>query len=132
MYSQNQFNEPYQQPAFNRASGLITGALITGILALILLFTFTVFPAMLLGGTSIVLALLSRGKQPQIPGHAKIGMTCAIIALIANIGIVFYSGYMLLYNSEVRSEVNRLYEAIYGDSFDDAFEELFGYELPNQ
>ncbi|MCR5715898.1 MAG: hypothetical protein K6G23_03540 [Lachnospiraceae bacterium] len=116
-------------PVYRKERAMVTASLITGILALILLFSFTLIPTMVLGAVSIVLALLSRGSGKAFPQGARTGMICAIIALIANIGILCYSGYTLMYNAQVRSEVNRLYEQIYGVPLEDVFEEAFGIDL---
>lgn len=94
-------------------------AKILGIIALISVFTFTVYPAMILGALAIILAILSKGIEKGMHDNAKMGVITGIIALAVNVFIIGSSFYMIFTQPELRQQFNEMYESIYGESFND-------------
>lgn len=94
-------------------------AKILGIIALISVFTFTVYPAMILGALAIILAILSKGIEKGMHNNAKMGVITGIIALVMNVFIIGSSFYMIFTQPELRQQFNEMYESIYGESFND-------------
>ena len=78
--SQNPYGSAYRK---QRQPGdqLSSAALVLGIIALISAFTFTVYPCLILGSLSIILALLSRGSQKKLLGQSRTAVVFAIIGL---------------------------------------------------
>ena len=99
-------------------------AKILGTIALISVFTFTVYPAMILGALAIILALLSKGTEKSMHDNAKIGVITGIIALVMNVFIISSSFYMIFTQPKLRQQFNEMYESIYGESFDDTLDSI--------
>lgn len=123
-YSRN----AYQIPAAEPGSSLAKAAMICGILSIIFCFTFTVYPAFVLGSVSVILALLSKGRRNKLFSQAKTGIICAVIGLVMNAVILTSSITYVFTNPEGREEFNRQWERIYGESFDDMMKDMMGNE----
>jgi len=102
-----------------------TAAMVTGIIAavsLFLLFLFVPFLPFVMAGTSITLALLSRGGNKKFSAYAKTGLITSSCTLgIAT--LVFVLLFALIVNSdgyreEFIEEFNRTYEDVYGEPFE--------------
>lgn len=121
---------PYPQPRKTPASGLVNAAFILGIAAIVSAFMMTVYFPFILGGISIVLALLSKGYDNKMAGSAKAGIVCSVIGLVVNILIVSVSFHTLFTDERVFQQFDSLYEQIYGDSFTDTYKEMTGEDFP--
>lgn len=113
----------YQIPAAEPGSNLAKAAMICGILSIIFCFTFTVYPAFVLGSVAVILALLSKGRRNKLFSQARTGIICAAIGLIINAVILTSSLVYVFTNPEGREEFNRQWERIYGEPFDDMMED---------
>ena len=78
----------------------------------------------MVGSIAIILALLSKGRRPNLLSRARTGIICAVIGLVMNTIIVTASMVLLFTNPEVRAEVNKTFEKQYGMSFDEMWEEM--------
>ena len=105
-------------------SSLANAAMILGIIALICCFTFTVYPAFILGSIAILLALLSKGRRPALFPKAKTGIICATIGLVLNTVLLTSAMVMVFTNNELRQEMNEIMETQYGMSFDEMINEI--------
>ena len=97
------------------ANGLARASLVLGIISVISFFTFTIYPAIIMGSLTIILALLSRGASLKMHSKAKNGILTASIAIgcdIALIGACFF----LIFGSP------DFFESIYGMSFQEMME----------
>lgn len=127
-------NNGYHQAAYpmrrsEPGSSLANAAMILGIIAIICCFTFTIYPAFILGSTAILLALLSKGRRPALFPKAKTGIICAVIGLVLNIILLTSAVTAFFTNEELRQEVNEIIEYQYGTSFDELIEEIMnGYD----
>lgn len=115
-------------PVKHPGSSFATAALILGLLSVMTAFMGTVYPPLVFGGLAIILAILSRGCDPKYLTNAKIGLISGITGLIANVAVIA-SAFLLIYtNPQIQEEfhttLNQYYEAVYGESFDDALEEI--------
>ncbi len=136
MDSQNQFYGPgsgqspdngpmgYQPPIFDRGNAMATAALACGILAALLFFTFTVFPAAVLGGLSVLFAFLSRGNKPVVAGKAKIGLVLGAIALSANLIMSGYAMYRFFTDDAFYAQVDDAFRAMYGEGISEFIEDM--------
>ncbi len=120
----------YAPPTRHPGSAFATASLVLGILAILSAFTGTVFPPIICGGLSIILALLSKGNDRAMLPNAKVGVLTAILGLIVNVLIVASSFLLLFTNPNMQEEfhdqLNQYYEYFYGESFDDAWDEIQG------
>lgn len=105
-------------------SSLANAAMILGIITLICCFTFTVYPAFILGSIAILLALLSKGRRPALFPKARTGIICATIGLVLNTLLLTSAVVMVFTNSEFKQEVNEIMETQYGMSFDEMINEI--------
>lgn len=125
------YGYPYRTPAptVKKANSMAVAAMTLGILSPIFAFTCTIYPALICGGISIILALLSKGAEPKMHGNAKTGVIMAITGLVLNVVIVSAT-LMLIFSPasspEYREEFNKTYEQLYGRSFDDTIDEIMG------
>ena len=114
----------YQMPIAEPGSSLANASMILGIISIVTSFTFTVYPAFILGSIAVILALLSKGRRAKLISKARTGMICAVIGLITNTVLVTICSILLFTNSDVRAEVNQTFEEQYGVSFDEMMEEI--------
>lgn len=121
-YNRNAYRMPVSEPG----SSLYSAAFILGIMAIFCCFTFTVYPAFILGSIAIILALLSKGRNAKMNSKASVGIICATAALVLNTLIVTYSMTMVFTDPQTRQELNDTCEEIYGISFDEMLEEITG------
>jgi len=97
-------------------------SMIIGGIALVSVFTFTVIPAIVLGSLSLILALLSRGKELTFHPSAKSAAILASIALACNVGLVGGSVYMVFGDSTMHEQLNETYEEMFGMTYDEILE----------
>ncbi len=118
----------YAPPTRHPGSAFATASLVLGIIAILSAFTGTVFPPLVCGGLSIILALLSKGNDRAMLPNAKVGVLTGILGLIINV-LVVASAFLLLFTEpglkeDFHRQLNQYYEYFYGESFDDAWEEM--------
>ena len=129
-YNNPQGNYPYydrsayQRPIAEPGSSFATASMILGIISIVLSFTFTVYPAFVMGSIAIVLALLSKGRRPKLLSKATAGVICATCGLVINTVIVAVCMVLLFTDPDVRAEVNKTFEKQYGMTFDEMWDEL--------
>ena len=107
----HQLNRLPEEPS----NGMAVASMVLGILALIgILF---IYPAIILGSLSIILALLSRGKSLKMHGQAKTGVITSIIAIGSDIAI-FATAFLLIFGKP------DFFESIYGMSYQEMMEQM--------
>ena len=103
-------------------NGFARAAKVLGIIALVSVFTFTVYPPLIFGALAIILALLSRGSSLKMHPSAKTGAQTAAIAFGVDITLVA-ACFMLIFGNPVFFEdFNKTYEEIYGMTFQEMME----------
>lgn len=127
-YHNNPYYPPYRPKPRNEA--MATAAMVTGILAVVTFAMMTVYLPFIFGSISILLALLSKGRAPKLPGKAKIGILCSITGVICNIILVCFSLYMVIANPMVREQVDKVFEAQYGITIEEMYEDMMNGENP--
>ena len=91
----------YTPPTRHPGSSFATASMVLGILAILSAFTGTVFPPVIFGCLSIILALLSKGNDRAMLPNAKVGVLTGILGLIVNILIVASSFLLLFTNPNI-------------------------------
>ncbi len=123
----NHRNTNYKVPITKPANSLAVAAMSLSIIALILAFTCTIYPTLVLGGLAIILALLSKGYDTKMHAYSLTGIIIASASIFLNI-VIIASVLVLLFspyaNPEYRKEFDSLYEKIYGESFDDSLQNI--------
>ena len=131
------------RPKEEPANKLAQASTVFGVISIVLLFTFTIYPAIVFGSMAIILALLSRGASFQLHSKAKNGIITASIAIGGNIVLVavccilifatpdfFESIYGMSYQEMMEGMENgtldyeELYENIYNNMYEDTQNEL--------
>ncbi len=123
----------YGQPAPCRPNGskLAAAAMVTGILAVVLCATFTFYPTFILGGISIVLALLSKGRSRKTGTTARIGIICASIGLVFNCFMLAAGIRMLYTHPEIMEQADQIIEEQYGMTYEELINAILnGSEIP--
>ncbi|MCM1038630.1 MAG: hypothetical protein NC314_01040 [Roseburia sp.] len=119
-YNRSAYQVPYAEPG----SSLANTAMILGIISIIVSFTFTVYPAFVLGSIAIILALLSKGSRSSHFQKAKTGIICGTIGLVTNTIIVIFSLIFVYTNPEANEMFNDVFEQQYGMTFEEMMEEM--------
>lgn len=114
----------YQRPLAEPGSSFASASMVLGIISIISSFTFTVYPAFVLGSIAIVLALLSKGRRPKLLGKAAAGVICATFGLVINTVIVTACMVLLFTDPDVKEQVNKTFEKQYGMTFDEMWDEI--------
>lgn len=124
-------NSPYNPPVpKSPAEGMATAAMVLGIAAIVSAALMTVYFPFILGGISIILAILSKGYGEQIVAKAKVGIACAIVGIAVNLFIVIGSLYTVFSNPTIFHQFDTMYEQFYGEPFTDVYKELTGEDFP--
>ncbi len=97
---------------------------ICGIIAIVSIVTMTIYPAIVLGSTAIILSFLSRGERKILPDEAKTGLTTGIVALVVDLLIVAAAVMLLFSNGEYKKQVNTVFSQMYGYTFDEMIEDM--------
>ena len=143
-YAQREPEEP--------ANGLARASMVLGVISVITFFTFTIYPAVILGSLAIILALLSRGASFKMHSKAKNGIITAVTAISCDIALVaaccflifgspdfFENIYGMSFEEMMEGMENgtldydELYENIYNNMYEDMYEDIHGdspEELP--
>ena len=108
---QHQLKHSKEEPT----NGLATAAMVLGILALIGIFT--IYPAIILGSLSIILALLSRGQSLKMHGQAKTGVITSVIAIGCGVALFAMVFALILGMPD-------FFENIYGMSYQEMMEQM--------
>ena len=104
-----------------RSNGFATASMVMGIGAIASAFTMTLIPPLILGSLSIILGLLSRGKQKTPANTALAGIITGACALVINFGIFVISFQMIFQNPESTQ--------LYWDTMNESYEQMWGITL---
>nr|MBQ8253141.1 hypothetical protein [Lachnospiraceae bacterium] len=116
--SSAQYAQRPQQPNIFMIMSLIMGILTFMSCAFI-------FFAMVTGGLSILFAILSKGNHPKMSYPARAGITASVAGIILSVILTSAVFYLVFNSSEYRELLNTTYESMYGESFDEALEEIY-------
>lgn len=106
------------------ANSFETTAKVLGIISIISAVFGTIYPPFILGGLAILLAWLSHGGEKKLSSAAKTGIITAVLGLTINLAVIGGVLYAVFALPEYRQELNRVYEEMYGQSFDEAIDEI--------
>ena len=90
---------------------------------------FVILPP-IFGGLSILFAILGRGSNEKIPDKGKVSIAISSISIVLTFIITVFAVKMVFTDPAMRQQLNDTSMELYGVTFDDAFEESFGVELP--
>ena len=109
---------PRRQPDIYSANSFSGNARILGILSIIMAFTSTIFPSLILASLAILLAFLSRGKNQKLLKSAKSGVITGTIAIVMNL-VLFFGSAIVLFSDPTHQQLNKTCEQIYGMDYDE-------------
>ncbi len=120
-------NDPnwHPEPEYGRRLGRT--AAFFGITAIFSTLFLPIVLPLALGSIAVVLAILSKGKEPSFTKGARRAFATGILAIVLNLSILAATCcglYIFFTNPSARSEINRLSEQIYGASFDDMLQQI--------
>lgn len=115
-----QGNAPYGMPVPEPGSSLANAAMVLGIISIISCFTFTIYPAFILGSIAIILALLSKGRRTKLLSKARTGIICGVIGLVSNVILIA----MLFSSPDFKAQLDKTCMEQYGKTFDEMIEEI--------
>lgn len=104
------------------ANAFAKASLTIGGIALVSVFTFTIFPAIILGSLSLILALLSRGAELTFHKTAKNGILMSVLAMVVNVVLVGGTCFLILGDTPYHDQINETYEEMFGMSYDELLE----------
>ncbi len=104
------------------ANAFAKASLTIGGIALVSVFTFTIFPAIILGALALILALMSRGAELTFHKTAKNGILLSVMAFIVNIALVGGTLGMIFGDNSYHEELNATYEEMFGMTYDEILE----------
>lgn len=110
---------PAGRTPYNPANSFARASMTIGAVALASVFTFTIFPAIILGSLALILALLSRGAELSFHPTARNGILMSILALVVNVALVGGTCFMILGDNPYHEELNATYEEMFGMSYDE-------------
>lgn len=100
-----------------------------GIIAVASIFTMLLYPAIVLGATAIILALLSRDRDGRMHDKAKGAITTGVVALVADIAVIVLAMTLLFSNGSFKQQINETFKQTYGQTFDDMWEDALDGRL---
>lgn len=121
----------YRHPHYEPPNTFAKAAKVLGIIALVSVFTFTVYPSIVLGTLAIILALLSRGASVKMHHTAKTGVKTAAVAIGLDVTIFVMA--CLIFFTLLKSETFQTeFKKMSGITFNEMMEEIengtFDYE----
>lgn len=128
----NESTTSYHKPAGAAKAGLTmaSAALIFG--AVSLLTILTIFLPLILGSVAIVLALLSKGREPKMLTQAKVGLSCGIAGLSVVFAMLSSSVATAFSYPEILPEYGRMVDTFYEEYYNTSIEELIGFSYEEQ
>lgn len=115
-------------PVRHKGESMAAASMVLGIISLVSLLFLRITVPFFLGGTAIILAILSRGGAKKLPGKATAGITCSSIALGLDIALFAFAIWFILslpnLPSSFQEEFNKACEEQYGVSYDELMEEI--------
>lgn len=126
MNEYSQYNNSQNIYGINKApnQGLVTGAMVLGILTIVGTCMVTVYLPYIFGGISIILAVLSRGTSRQLDKQARLGVILSIMGMVFNTIIIIGSIYVVFTNAEAYSQFDEMFKSIYGMNFSDMWNQI--------
>lgn len=113
-----------------RRNPFTTASMILGLCSILTICT-AILP-LPLGALGILFAILSYRKGRRLDSMALTGVLTSSVGLLFSIviyGMVFAMMPSMLQDPEYRDMLNRYSESIYGESYDELFEDAYGIDL---
>ena len=114
--------EPANRTPVIPANAFAKASMTIGGIALVSVFTFTIFPAIILGSLALILALLSRGAELTFHKTAKSGILLSVLAIVVNVALVGGTCMLMLGDTPYHEQLNETYEEMFGISYDEILE----------
>lgn len=99
-------------------------AMVLGIASLASAVMFTVYIPFIVGGLAILFANLSRGKEKQYVGKARVAVITGMGGIILNTVIIALVLYAFFTIPAIREQVEAMVQQTYGMSFDEVVQSM--------
>ena len=100
-----------------------------GVIAVISLFTMLIYPALIMGATAIVLALLSRDRDGNMHVKARNAIATGIVAIAVDAVMIAVAMTFLFSNGSFKNDLNELFKDTYGQTWDDMYKDMLDGSL---
>lgn len=111
-----------------KPNSFATAAQICGIIAVISVFTMTIYPAVILGALAIIFAVLSRGEEKKYSDRAKTGIVTGSVAIGIDIALIAATLMLIFSNGEFKKQLNDACMQVYGQTFDQMLDDAMNGE----
>ncbi len=108
----------------NEANSMAVAASTLGLIAILSVLTLKIYPGIVLGALTLILAILSRDGAGKMHDKAKSGIVMGIGAIGVNLVILGLSFGLVFSTGPFKDEVNDMCREIYGQTFDDMWEDM--------
>lgn len=108
----------------NTPNGFATASRILGLVAIISVFTFAVYPPLMFGATAIILAILSKGYDNTCHKVARKGIRSGIVAIVLDAAVIGVVIAMIFGKGAFKNELNKACKEMYGQTFDDMMQDV--------
>ncbi|MBE5879601.1 MAG: hypothetical protein E7288_06465 [Lachnospiraceae bacterium] len=114
---------PNKEPVYqhNKLASTAKNLAITAIVTALLQ---TVILPYIFGGISIILAAISKGNTIRYTLNAKLAIWISIGTILLNTLFVGFTTYQLLFNDELKQQLNATYQQFYGMNYDEYIETM--------
>ena len=110
----------YYSPYLDDGYRLSNTAMILGFIAIGSIIVFPVFITCLCAPLSIVLAYLSKGKNPRMNAKARTGAVVSAASLVITFALVAFSMYFM---------IRMIQDPVYAAELDALIQRMYGYSL---
>ncbi len=107
----------------NSANSMARAASTLGVVAVISVLTFLIYPSIVLGSVAIILAILSRDRNGYMHEKAKTAVTTGALAIGVNLAILGVTMSLLYGGGAFKQQVNDMFKEVYGYSFDEMWDD---------
>ncbi len=103
-------------------------AVVSALFGVLAFFTLiTIYLPSFFGSLAILFAILSKGNKARMHAAARSGIAASVAALIIAAALAAFALSTFLYDAQFRQEFNAIYENIYGESFDEQWNDILDF-----
>ncbi len=103
---------------------MATVSFVLGLVAMVSVFTFMVYPPLILGSIAVILAILSKGYEKKMCANARTGSLLGIGALVLDVAMVAAVIALIFSNGPFKQQLNETSKQVYGVTFDEMIQEM--------
>lgn len=122
-------NNTYISGRKNNENVMARVAFVLGIIAMVSVFTFTIYPTLILGSLAIICGILSRGYEVKLKGSAATGVGFGIGAIALCVALIVFVVTLIFSDGPIKKQMNEACKEVYGQTFDDMIKDAMDGSL---